>query len=212
MSDMRRINWEIAQTNVFAHLSLKLRRTKTSNLSKTLEVEENGQKQYVSPWKEYIHECSSVSFHEETKTIVLKMSHNKSISSYHPHIHFMNIIHEYKSNLTKIRPLITLSHRGSDNTPLLTVFSAKYIDQSNRNFMCMKVSRKLWPYELSISASSGSSGLFNISLNSCAIWTSFSFVRIVYSLYWLCFSLCFKIFKPFFLVLFHALFHDLVLL
>ena len=197
MSDMRRINWEIAQTNfAFAHLSWKLRRTKKSNLSKTLEVEENGQKQYVSPWKgdKYIHECSSVSFHEQAKTIVLKMSHNKSISSYHPHIHFMNIIHEYKSNLTKIRPLITLSHRGSDNTPFLTVFSAKYIDQSNRNCMCMKVFRKLWPYDLSISAISGSSGVFNISLNSCAIWTSCSFVRIVYFLYWLCFCLCCKIF------------------
>ena len=142
----------------------------------------------------------------------LKMSNNKPISSYHPHIHFMNIIHEYKSNLTKIRPLIILSHRGSDNTPLLTVFSAKCIDQSNRNFMCMKVFRKLWPSDLSISAISGSSGLFNISLNSSVIWNSFSFFRIVYSLYWLCFCLCCKIFKPFFLVLFHAHFHDLVLL
>ena len=35
-------------------------------------------------------------------------------------------------NLTKVRPLFTLSHRGSDNSPLLIVFSANYIDQSNR--------------------------------------------------------------------------------
>ena len=33
-------------------------------------------------------------------------------------------------NLTKVRPLFMLSHRGSDNSPLLIVFSAKYIDQS----------------------------------------------------------------------------------
>ena len=33
------------------------------------------------------------------------------------------------SNLTKFRSLFTLSHRGSDNSPLLIVFSANYIDQ-----------------------------------------------------------------------------------
>ena len=33
-------------------------------------------------------------------------------------------------NLTKVRSLFTLSHRGSDNSPLLFVFSANYIDQS----------------------------------------------------------------------------------
>ena len=27
-----------------------------------------------------------------------------------------------KTNLTKVRPLFTLSHRGSDNSPLLIVF------------------------------------------------------------------------------------------
>ena len=37
-------------------------------------------------------------------------------------------------NLTKTRPLFTLLHRGSDNLPLLIVFSANYIDQSNRDF------------------------------------------------------------------------------
>ena len=45
-------------------------------------------------------------------------------------------------NLTKVRPLFTLSNRGSDNFPLLIVFSANYIDQSNRNFMCLKVFQK----------------------------------------------------------------------
>ena len=33
-------------------------------------------------------------------------------------------------NLTRVRPLLTLSHRGSDNSPLLIVFSANNIDQS----------------------------------------------------------------------------------
>ena len=33
-------------------------------------------------------------------------------------------------NLAKVRPLLTLSHRGSENFPLLIVFSANYIDQS----------------------------------------------------------------------------------
>ena len=44
-------------------------------------------------------------------------------------------------NLTKLRPLFTLLHRGSDNSPLLIVSSAIYIDQLNR---------KLWPFDLSI--------------------------------------------------------------
>ena len=33
-------------------------------------------------------------------------------------------------NLTKVRPLFTLWHRGSDNSPLLILFSANNIDQS----------------------------------------------------------------------------------
>ena len=45
-------------------------------------------------------------------------------------------------------PTFTLSHRGSDNSPLLIVFSANYIDQSNRNFMCLKVFRKFWHFDL----------------------------------------------------------------
>ena len=36
--------------------------------------------------------------------------------------------------LTKVRPLFTLSQRVSDNSPLLIVFNANYIDQSNRDF------------------------------------------------------------------------------
>ena len=39
-----------------------------------------------------------------------------------------------RSNLTEVRPLFTLSHRGSDNSTLLIVLSANYIDQSNREF------------------------------------------------------------------------------
>ena len=35
--------------------------------------------------------------------------------------------------LTKVRPLFTLSHRGSEKSSLLIVFSANYIDQSNRD-------------------------------------------------------------------------------
>ena len=37
-------------------------------------------------------------------------------------------------NLNKVRLLFTLSHRGSDNSPLLIVFSANNIDQSIVNF------------------------------------------------------------------------------
>ena len=37
-------------------------------------------------------------------------------------------------NVTKVRPLFTLLHRGSDNSPLLNVFSAIYIDQSNHDY------------------------------------------------------------------------------
>ena len=42
-------------------------------------------------------------------------------------------------NVTKVRPLFTLSHRESDNSPLLNVFSAIYIDQSIVTFMRLKV-------------------------------------------------------------------------
>ena len=44
----------------------------------------------------------------------------------------------YNDNLTKFRPLLTLSHRGSDNSPLLIVFGGNYIDQSNVTFMWPK--------------------------------------------------------------------------
>ena len=37
-------------------------------------------------------------------------------------------------NLTKVKPLFSLLHRGSYNSPLLIVFSTNYIDQSNRDF------------------------------------------------------------------------------
>ena len=43
------------------------------------------------------------------------------------------------SNLTKVRLVFTLSHRGSDNYPLLIVFSANYIDQSIVTFMRLKL-------------------------------------------------------------------------
>ena len=40
------------------------------------------------------------------------------------------MLRDCKANLTKVRPLFTLSHRGSDNSQLLIVFSANNIDQS----------------------------------------------------------------------------------
>ena len=43
------------------------------------------------------------------------------------------------SNLTHVRPLFTLTHRRSDNSPLLIVFSVNYIDQSTVTFMRLKV-------------------------------------------------------------------------
>ena len=62
-------------------------------------------------------------------------------------------------NLTEVRPLFTLSHRGSDNSPLLIVFSANYIDQSNRNFMCLKIFRKFWHFDL-----------LNLKKTTCPKW------------------------------------------
>ena len=38
-------------------------------------------------------------------------------------------------NLTKVGPLFTPSHRGSDNSPLLIMFSANSIDQSIVTFI-----------------------------------------------------------------------------
>ena len=51
--------------------------------------------------------------------------------------------------LIEVRPLFTLSHRLSDNSPLLIELSANYIDQFNRNFMRLKVLRKFLPFDLS---------------------------------------------------------------
>ena len=42
------------------------------------------------------------------------------------------------SNLTKIRPLFTVLQRGCDNTQLLILFSANYIDQSIITFYATK--------------------------------------------------------------------------
>ena len=50
------------------------------------------------------------------------------------------------NNLTKVRPLFTLSHRGSDNSPLLIVFSANYIDQSIVTFMRLRVGLTKYMY------------------------------------------------------------------
>ena len=55
-------------------------------------------------------------------------------------------------NLTKVRPPFTLSHSGSDNSPLLIVFSANYIDQSNCDFNATEgISEALtfWRFDLS---------------------------------------------------------------
>ena len=42
-------------------------------------------------------------------------------------------------SLTKLRPLFTLSNRGSDNSPLLFVYSAYYMEQSMVTFMRLNV-------------------------------------------------------------------------
>ena len=49
------------------------------------------------------------------------------------------LMSKYVSNLTKVRPLFTLWHRGSDNSPLLIVFIANYIDQLIVTFMRLNV-------------------------------------------------------------------------
>ena len=46
--------------------------------------------------------------------------------------------------------LFSLSHRRSDNSRLLIVFIANYIDQSIVTFIRLKVFRKLWPFDLLI--------------------------------------------------------------
>ena len=49
-------------------------------------------------------------------------------------------------NLTKVRPLFTLSHRGSDNSPFLIVFSANFIIQSIVTFIRLKVAKRFRHY------------------------------------------------------------------
>ena len=46
------------------------------------------------------------------------------------HLSYSQVSGSLTLNLTKVRPLFTLSHRGSDNSQLLIVFSANNIDQS----------------------------------------------------------------------------------
>ena len=53
-------------------------------------------------------------------------------------------------NLTEVRPLFTLLHRGSDNSPLLIVFSANYIDQSNRDFYATESISKALAFDILI--------------------------------------------------------------
>ena len=50
---------------------------------------------------------------------------------------------QYKPNLTKFKPLFSLSLRRSDNFQLLIEFSANYTDQSILTLMRLKVFRKL---------------------------------------------------------------------
>ena len=53
--------------------------------------------------------------------------------------HVIAGVARYNLTKLKVRPLFMLSHRGSDNSPLLIVFSANYIDQSIVTFMPLKV-------------------------------------------------------------------------
>ena len=52
--------------------------------------------------------------------------------------------------LTEVRPLFTLLHRGSDNSPLLIVFSANYIDQSNRDLYATESISKALTFDILI--------------------------------------------------------------
>ena len=65
--------------------------------------------------------------------------HNVMVRKLYNSITGICISHIASINLTKVRPLFTLLHRGSENSPLMLVFSANYIDQSNVTFMRMKV-------------------------------------------------------------------------
>lgn len=54
------------------------------------------------------------------------------------------------TNITiKSQTTFSLSHRGSYNAPLVIVFSANYIDQSNRDFYATEGISEAWPLDLS---------------------------------------------------------------
>ena len=63
--------------------------------------------------------------HASSSNVILKVRFSKFCFSYE-----LSIYH----SLTKLRPLFSLSHRGSDNPPLLIMFNAYYIDQSKCDF------------------------------------------------------------------------------
>ena len=61
-------------------------------------------------------------------------------------------------NLTKVRPLFTLSHRGSNNSPLLIMFSANYIDQSDkRNLNALQHFWRWWNLRFRVTSDMSSS-------------------------------------------------------
>ena len=58
-----------------------------------------------------------------------------------PPLYMFKVIEVF--NLRYVQPPFTLSHTGSDNSPLLTVFSANCIVNQIVTFMRLKVFRKL---------------------------------------------------------------------
>ena len=74
----------------------------------------------------YYVEVTIASCHQDVTKYCLHVSTYFIDSDY---IHTLS-----RFNLTKVRPLFKIPHRGSDNSPLLIVFSANHIDESNRNF------------------------------------------------------------------------------
>ena len=75
-------------------------------------------------------------FHLTTVSLLLKVHKNNNYKISYVSTPSKSLL---MNNLTKVRPLFTLLHRGSDNSPLLIVFNPKYIDQSMVTFMQLKV-------------------------------------------------------------------------
>ena len=84
-----------------------------------------------------IHDSANFYFHGLTKFMITDMYFYGIICTNVLSIFVFR--YWFLGNLTKVRPLFTLLHIGYDNTLLLIIFSAYYVDQSFFTFMRLKV-------------------------------------------------------------------------